>query len=65
MVIYYDKTTIRIGDNRGQNWITRLDSERYHPDYIESRYKGFTKLIFWGACIKNELGPYYIFDKKT
>ena len=65
MVIYCDKTTIRIGDNRGQNWVTRLDSERYHPDCIESRYKGYTELMFWGAYIKNELGPYYIFDKET
>lgn len=46
MIVFCDETTIRVRDHRGQNWITRLKSERYHPDYIESRYKGFTELMF-------------------
>ena len=65
MIIFYDETTIRVGEDRGQNWVTRTKGERYHPDCIESRYRGFTKLMFWGCYTKYHRGPSYIFDKES
>ena len=64
-IIYCDETTVRVGEDRGQTWVTRTKGERFHPDCISTRYRGFTELMFWGCYTKYLRGPSYILDKET
>ena len=65
MVVYCDETAVRVGETRGQKWVTMLGEEEWHPDYFKHRYKGFTELMFWGCYTAEVLGPCYMFDKES
>ena len=65
MVVYCDETAVRVGELRGQQWITILDEEEWHPDCVQHRYKGFTELMFWGCYTAEVRGPCYMFNKES
>jgi hypothetical protein len=65
MIVHSDETSIRVGESRGQIWVTRLPSEVYHKHCIDVRYRGYTEMMFWG-CYTSELrGPSFMFSKET
>ena len=65
MVVHSDETSVRVGEARGQMWVTRTKDEVYHKDCVDVRYRGYTEMMFWG-CYTSELrGPSYIFGKET
>ncbi len=65
MIVHSDETSIRVGESRGQIWVTRLPSEAYHKHCIDVRYRGYTEMMFWG-CYTSELrGPSFMFSKET
>lgn len=65
MVVHCDETSVRVGETRGQIWVTRTKDEAYHRDCVDARYRGYTELMFWG-CYTSELrGPSYMFGKET
>lgn len=60
LVIYTDETIVRVGERRGQYWLTRNEEERCHKDCIERRHKGFTEFLFCGAYTQMRRGrPIY------
>ena len=65
MLVYCDETAVRVGESRGQQWVTILDGEKWHPDCVELRYKWFTEFIFWGCYTAEVLGPCYMFHKES
>ena len=65
MIVYIDKTSVRVGESRGQIWVTRTTREAYHKDCIDVRYRGYTELMFWGCYTQEMRGPSYIFGKET
>ena len=65
MIVYTDETSVRVGESRGQIWVTRLDSEAYHKDCVDVRYRGYTELMFWAAYTAELKGPCYMFGKET
>ena len=65
IVIYTDEMTIRVGDSRGQQWYTRLQTEAWHKDCVEPRHKGYTEMMFWGCYTSEIKGPCYIFEKES
>ena len=65
MVVYCDETSIRVGESRGQIWVTRLKEEAYHKDCLDIRYRGYTEMMFWGCYTKEMLGPSFMFTKET
>lgn len=65
MIIYTDETAVRVGESRGQIWVTRVDTEAYHEDCVDVRYRGYTELQFWAAYTVNLKGPCYMFGKET
>ena len=65
MVIYSDKTSIRVGESRGQIWVTRLPGEEYHVDCLDTRYRGYTEMMFWGCYTSEICGPGFIFTKES
>ncbi len=65
MIVHSDETSIRVGESRGQIWVTRLPSEAYHKHCIDVRYRGYTEMMFWG-CYTSELrGLSFMFSKET
>ena len=64
-MIYCNKTPVKVGEIRGQDWVTRTDDKEYHPDCVGSRFKKYSDLIFWGAYTASEIGPCYLFDKES
>ena len=65
MIVHTDETSVRVGESRGQIWVTRLPSEVYHKDCIDMRYRGYTELMFWAAYTSELKGPSYMFSKET
>ena len=65
MVVYYDETSIRVGESRGQIWVTRLKEEAYYADCLDIRYRGYTEMMFWGCYTKYMRGPSFMFTKET
>ena len=64
MIVYTDETAVRVGETRGQQWVTRRADEVWHKDCIDVRYRGYTELMFW-ACYTSEMrGPSYMFGKE-
>ena len=65
MVVYTDEISVRVGESRGQIWVTRKDDEAYYKDCLDVRYRGYTELMFWAAYTSKMKGPTYMFDKET
>lgn len=65
MVVHSDETSIRVGESRGQIWVTRLKEEAYHKDCLDVRYRGYTEMMFWGCYTSEMLGPSFMFTKET
>ena len=65
LIIYTDETSVRVGESRGQIWVTRTPEEAYHKDCVDVRYRGYTELMFWAAYTSELKGPYYMFGKET
>ena len=65
MIVYTDETLVRVGESRGQIWVTRLPDEAYHKDCVDVRYRGYTELMFWAAHTSKMKGPSYMFSKET
>ena len=65
MIVHTDETSVRVGESRGQIWVTRLPDEAYHKDYMDVRYCGYTELMFWAAYTSEMKGPSYMFSKET
>ena len=64
MVIHSDETFIRVGETRGQIWVTRLKKEAYHKDCLDVRYRGYTEMMFWGCYTSELLGLSFMFSKE-
>ena len=64
MIVYTDETSVRVGESRGQIWVTRLPNEAYHKDCVDIRYRGYTELMFWAAYTSEIKGPGYMFSKE-
>lgn len=64
-IIYTDETSVRVGESRGQIWVTRTKDEAYHKDCVDVRYRGYTELMFWGAYTQEIRGPSFIFSRET
>ena len=62
--MYTNEISVRVGELRGQIWVTRKDDEAYYKDYIDIRYRGYTELIFWAVYTSQIKGPSYIFGKE-
>ena len=45
-ICYTDETAIRVGEVRGQQWVTRIKKETWHKDCIDVQYKGYTEMMF-------------------
>ena len=65
MIVHTDETSVRVGESRGQIWVTRLADEVYHKDCVDVRYRGYTELMFWAAYTSELKGPSYIFSQET
>lgn len=65
MIVHTDETSVRVGESRGQIWVTRLQDEAYHKDCVDVRYRGYTELIFWAAYTSEIKGSSYMFSKET
>ena len=65
LIMYCDKTPMKVGEEQGQNWVTRRSDEEYHPDCIGVQFKKYSELMFWGAYTANKTEPCYIFDKES
>lgn len=65
MVVHSDETSIRVGESRGQIWVTRLFEEAYHQDCIDIRYRGYTEMMFWGCYTSEMRGPSFMFTKES
>ena len=65
MIVHTDETSVRVGESRGQIWVTRKDDEAYHKDCVDVRYRGYTELMFWAAYTSQMKGPSYMFGKET
>ena len=65
IIMHTDETSVRVDEYRGQIWVTRLQDEAYHKDYVNIRYRGYTELIFWAAYTSEIKDPSYIFSKET
>ena len=46
LIVYTDETAVRIGESRGQQWITRRANEIWCKDCVDIRYRGYTELMF-------------------
>ena len=65
MVVHSDETSIRVGESRGQMWVTRLPGEEYHKDCLDVRYRGYTEMMLWGCYTSEMRGPSFMFTKET
>ena len=65
LIIYCDETPVKVGDTRGQEWVTRKAGEEYHPDCVGARFKKYSDLMFWAGYTASEIGPCYMFDKES
>ena len=65
MVVHTDETSVRVGESRGQIWVTRKADEEYHKDCLDIRYRGYTELMFWAVYTSKIKGPSFIFGKET
>ena len=65
MIIHSDETSIRVGESRGQIWVTRLPGEEYREDCLDTRYRGYTEMMFWGRYTSEMRGPCFMFTKET
>lgn len=65
MVMHSDETSIRVGESRGQIWVTRLQDEIYHRNCLDIRYRGYTEMMFWGCYTSEMRGLSFIFTKET
>ena len=64
-VVWTDETAVRVGETRGQQWVTRRADEAYHKDCIDVRYKQYTEMQFWGCYTVEFKGPCYMFKRET
>lgn len=64
MVMRCDGTLVRVGESRGQIWVSRRQNEPYHPGCIHARYRGYTELMFWGCYTFEMRGSSYIFGRR-
>ena len=65
LIVYTNKTSVRVGESRGQIWVTRRDDEAYYKDCVNVRYRGYTELMFWATYTSEMKGPSYMFGKET
>lgn len=59
-----DETAVRVGEIRGQIWVTRRENEAYHKDCTNKRSKQYTELMFGGAYTTELKGPYYMLRRE-
>ena len=52
-MVHSDEISMHIGESRGYCWVTRLSRKVYHEICLDSRYRGYTEIMFWG-CYKSE-----------
>ena len=65
MIVYTDETAVRVGESRGQIWVTRRHCEVWNKDCVDVRYQGYTKMMFWGCYTSEICGPSFMFTKET
>lgn len=65
LIIHTDETSVRVGESWGQIWVTRLDSEAYHEDCVDIRYRRYTELMFWAAYTAELKDLCFMFGKET
>ena len=56
---------MRVGESRGQIWVTRRHDEVWNKDCIDVRYRGYTEMMFWGCYTSEIRGPSFMFTKET
>ena len=64
-VAWTDETPIKVGQIRGQIWVTRKSNEAYHKDCLNTSYKKYTDLQFWACFAKEFKGPHHFFARET
>jgi len=61
LVIYTDETSVKLGENRGQNHVIRLKNEEWEPECMEKSFSSYTTFMFWGVIAWNWKGPCHIY----
>ena len=64
-MFWTDETPIKVGQKRGQVWVTRKKNEAWHKDCINLSFKKYTNLQFWGCFTAEFRGPYHIYGRET
>ena len=64
-VIWSDETSVVLGQRRGSVRIWRRSYEAVEKSAIRSRWKGFSKFMFWGCFSYNQKGPCHIWRPET
>lgn len=64
-VIFSDETSVLLGQRRGRIRVWRDAKERYHPDVIRGRWKGFSEFMFWGSFSYDHKGPCHVWRVET
>ena len=64
-VVWTDETPAKVGQKRGQRWITRKRNEAFHPDCVIPKFKKYTDLQFWGCFTTEIKGPCHTFTTET
>ena len=64
-VVWTDETPVKVGEIRGQVWVTRKNDEAYHKDCLNVAFKKYTDLQYWACYTKELKGPYHFFARET
>lgn len=64
-MIFSDEASIIVAAKRGQQNVSIVDGEEYHPDVIERRYNNYSEAMFWGCFIYDYKGPCHIYYPET
>ena len=64
-VVWTDETPVKVGEVRGQIWVTRKADEAYHKDCLNTAFKKYTDLQFWACYTREFKGPCHFFARET
>lgn len=64
-VVWTDETPVKVGQRRGQIWVTRKKNEAYHKDCVHPRFSKYSDLMFWGAFSAEMRGPHHFYARET
>ena len=64
-VVWTDETPVKVGQRRGQLWVTRRFNEAFHKDCIQPRFPKYSDLMFWGSFSAEMRGPHHFYARET